>query len=208
MQEVSEIGLDQLVKMRNVIFEASVSLDGFIEGPDGELDWLLGNDDAVFGSHRFFEDFDTMFFGRKAYEKIAVPTVPPAVLNEENREFCYMLHGMRKYVFSRQTKHVRGNGMVVRGNLAEEVNRIRDENGKNILFCGGADIFRTFVELDLIDEYIILVHPVLLHSGKSLFGDSKMPLDLKLMRKQSLSSGIVVSHYMPVNRIKVERYES
>lgn len=201
-------GLDRLLKMRPVIFEASISLDGFIEGPNGEMDWLVERGDGMFDGQTFFDGYDTMFFGRKAYERIALPPDAHVVLSEEDREFFYLLHGMRKYVFSRRTKHVRGNGMVVCDNLVEEVNRIRLEHGKNILFCGGAEIFGTFVELDLIDEYVLLVHPVLLYGGKSLFADNRKSPDLKLIGKRNLNSGVVMLHYRPANRIKEMTYES
>ncbi len=194
--------------MRRVIFEVSISLDGFIEGPNGEMDWLVGSGDGLFDGQAFFDSFDTMFFGRKAYERIAIPPNAHALLREEDHEFFYLLHGMRKYVFSRREKHVRGNGMVVCDNLVEEVNRIRAEDGKNILFCGGADIFATFAELDLIDEYVLMVHPVLLRGGKLLFRDDGKSLGLELIGKQSLNSGVVILHYRPANRIKEVNYES
>ena len=186
--------------MRSVIFELSVSLDGFIEGPNGELDWLVYDED-VFDADAFLSAFDTIFYGRKTYEKMGVPEVTVSDLSEAEREFYYMLHGMRKYVFSRTEKHVRGNGMVVSENLEQEVMRIRDEDGKNIWFCGGADILKTFADLDLIDEYVLTVHPVLLSSGKPLFAGNKRPLNLRLTGKRDLKSGIVILHYKPESRL-------
>ncbi len=180
--------------MRRVIFIVSVSLDGFMEGPNGELDWLV-EEDGAFDTGDFFERFDTMFFGRKAYERMVVPQLSVSIMNAADRELFLMLHSIRKYVFSRGQKHVRGNGMVVNDNLKEEVDRIRDEDGKNILFCGGADIYSTFAELDLIDEYVLTVHPVLLVSGKSLFRHNAPPLNMELVGRRDLKSGVVILHY-------------
>lgn len=208
MQTFLQTVLDQAPVMRSVIFEASISLDGFIEGPNGDLDWMVGTDEGVLDLQAFFEDFDTIFFGRKAYEKLALQHFPMSMLSGSDREFFYMMYGMRKYVFSRQQKHVQGNGMVVRDNLKEEVSRIRGEDGKNILFCGGAEIFGRFVELDLIDEYVLTVHPVILTSGKSLFKDNKKLLDLKLIGKRNLKSGVVILRYRPANRINTPHYGS
>lgn len=194
--------------MRSVIFESSVSLDGFIEGPNGELDWLISDDGAHFDIRRFVSSFDTIFYGRKAYEKIGIPKCVNASMPADEREWYYALYGMRKYVFSRSEKHVSGNGMVVSENIEEEVKRIRQEDGKNIWFCGGADILRTFVDLDLVDEYILSVHPVFLKHGKRLFTGNEKTLGLQLLSRTKLKSGVIVLHYRPESRLKHCKDES
>jgi dihydrofolate reductase len=188
--------------MRKVIFESAISIDGFIEGPDGCMDWLVDGDydhDPI----GFLDSFDTIFYGRKAYEKFGVTPFLSSDIPPVEREFYYSIRAMRKYVFSRTSKHVAGNGMVISEDLEAEVRRIREEDGKDIWFCGGADILRTFTELDLVDEYILTVHPVLLKSGKPLFAGSKKPHSLKLIHKRKLESGVVVLHYQPENRSKI-----
>jgi dihydrofolate reductase len=129
--------------MRKVIFESSISLDGFIEGPGGELDWLQQGQDAVDIS-AFLSSFDTIFYGRKTYDKIGVPKRKDARMGSKEERFFLAVEGMRKYVFTRTMKHVEGNAMVIGDNLEVEVKRIREEEGKNIWLCGGADILRTF----------------------------------------------------------------
>jgi dihydrofolate reductase len=189
--------------MRKVIFESAVSIDGFIEGPNGEMDWLVFEGNCCDAS-AFLSGFDTIFYGRKAYEKFGVLPEITADLPQAEREFYYSLSIMRKYVFSRTEKHVAGNGMVVSENLEAEVARIREEEGKNIWFCGGADILRTFADLDLIDEYVLTIHPVVLSSGKPLFAGIKKPLNLKLINKHNLKSGVVKLRYRPESRFKHE----
>jgi dihydrofolate reductase len=203
-----KVGISDILKMRSVIFESSVSLDGFIEGPNGELDWLVYDDSEIFDVQAFLASFDTIFFGRKTYDRMGFPELVDRDLTEAEKEFYYLLHGMRKYVFSRTEKHVRGNGMVVSENIAEEVRRIRDEEGKNIWFFGGADILKTFAELDLIDEYVLTVHPVLLSSGKPLFAGNRKPLNLRLVAKRDLKSGVVILHYKPETRLNGSLYGS
>lgn len=190
--------------MRRIIFEASVSLDGFIEGPSGDLDWILPGDEpgSDIEAKRFLSTFDTIFFGRKAYEKIGI-IHPDTSVSISDKEFCYMMHGMRKYVFSRTVKHVRGNAMIISRELKEEVTRIREEDGKNIWFCGGADLLKTFAALDLIDEYVLAVQPVLLKSGTPLFPGNKKPLDLTLVDRKNLESGVVILHYRPESRLNM-----
>jgi dihydrofolate reductase len=186
--------------MRKIIFESALSVDGFIEGPNGELDWWVFEEEYS-SATAFLSRFDTIFYGRKAYEKFAAPDTT-GQLTEAQRQFLEAVGNMRKYVFSRVNKHVAGNGMVVSEDIEGEVKRIREEEGKSIWFCGGADIFRTFVELDLIDEYVLTIHPMVLRSGKQLFEGINKPLNLELLDKRNLKSGIVKLYYRPLNRIK------
>jgi dihydrofolate reductase len=185
--------------MRKIIFESVLSVDGFIEGPNGELNWWIFEEEYC-NATTFLSRFDTIFYGRKAYEKFAVS--PSAdQLTEEQRQFLEAVTHMRKYVFSRERKHVAGNAMVVSEDIEGEVRRIREEVGKSIWFFGGAEIFRTFAGLDLIDEYVLIIHPVVLRSGKLLFEGINRPLNLELLDKCNLRAGVVKLHYRPRNRI-------
>lgn len=186
--------------MRKIVFETGISLDGFIEGPNGELDWLDCKG-ARFDTHAFVAQFDTIFYGRKAYERFGV-AAPADVPAGRHSLFTSTITQMRKYVFSRKEKHVPGNGMVVSANLEGEVRRILEEDGKNIWFGGGPEILRTFVELDLVDEYVLTVYPVVLSEGKSLFSGIKTKLKLRLIGKRNLPSGLIVLHYRPENRVE------
>lgn len=194
-------------QMRKVIFESSVSLDGFIEGPNGELDWLLCADEPA-DMNSFFSSFDTIFYGRKTYDKMAIPHSDNEASSAVTKQFLSAVQAMRKYVFSRTRKHVEGNAMVIHQNLESEVRRIREEYGKDIWLCGGADILKTFARLDLVDEYFLSVHPVILAGGKPLFEGMKVPLNLKLVEKRKLGSGIVILRYLPASRINTITYGS
>ena len=191
--------------MRKVIFESAVSVDGYIEGPNGELDWwtfMEGDRNPL----TFLSRFDTVFYGRKAYERFGVPHLAEA-FTPSQRQLIEAVAHMRKYVFSRMKKHVAGNAMVVSDDLEAEVRRIREEDGKSIWFCGGAEIFRTFADLDLIDEYVLTIHPVALRSGTPLFAGLKRPLNLKLLKKSVLASGIIKLEYLPYSRLNNFYYD-
>lgn len=188
--------------MRKIIFEIAVSLDGYIQGPGGELDWLIF-DDEMSGELEYFNGFDTVFYGRIAYERSVILAESDNLMCEGRRKFTRAVNNMRKYVFSRTKKHVSGNAMVINdSHLFTEVKRIREEKGENIRFCGGTDILNTFINLDLVDEYILAIQPVILGSGKPLFKNSERPLKLKLLKALTLRSGVVVLHYIPKNRIE------
>ena len=185
--------------MRKIIFESGLSLDGFIEGPNGELGWsILGKQYS--NTSTFVSKFDTIFCGRKAYEKFTL-CGDREQWTEGQREFAHTIRYMRKYVFSRDRKHVPGNALVVSEHLEAEVKRIREEDGKSIWFCGGAEIFRTFADLDLIDEYILTIYPVMLRAGTLLFQNGDKPSNLELMQKCHLKEGVVRLHYRPQSRI-------
>lgn len=194
---------DRINMMRRVIFESSISRDGFIEGPAGELDWVFPDTkhEGRTSARRLLSCFDTIFFGRKTYEKIGLFDISAPHLSGAEKEMFYLLHGMRKYVFSRTMKHVPGNAMVISTNLREEVLRIREEEGKDIWLWCGADLLETFVKLDLVDEYILSVQPVLLHSGKPLFQGNKRPVGLNLVNRHNLRSGVVILHYASGSKI-------
>ncbi len=186
--------------MRRIIAEIALSIDGYIEGPNGQLDWLtpISSDFEETGfRHHFLSSFDTIFYGRIAYQKLGIlqsfDKVPPEIFPGFNS----MVNKMRKYVFSRSMKHVPGNAMVINENILSHVNRIKDEDGKDIWLCGGAGIIKSFSDLHLIDEYMLAVHPVILGCGKPLFGNIVNRLALKLMEKKKLTSGVVFLRYKP-----------
>ena len=194
--------------MRKVIAELAVSLDGFIEGPYGALDWMSPCREA---SHvaRLLNEFDTIFYGRVAYEKFGIPFCQRRLMSEAHVEFNVAIDNMRKYVFTRSLKHVSGNGMVINKDVFKEVKHIIEEKGKNIWLYGGAEIIQTFIALDLIDEYVLHVHPRVLGSGKPLFHNVTQRLNLKLIRSVTNPSGIVILYYRPENRtIKSYLYDS
>jgi dihydrofolate reductase len=175
--------------MRKVIAEIAVSLDGYIEGPNGELDWLIFDEEQEY-VNEFLSKFEVIFYGRVAYERFG------AFFNREHN-YTETVCSMRKYVFSNTVKHVPGNGMVINDNIEETVMQIREEEGKDIWLCGGAGIIQTFTSLNLVDEYILAVQPVVLGTGKRLFGNIPLPLKLDLIDTERLTSGVVILHYRP-----------
>lgn len=186
--------------MRKIIFEIAVSIDGFIEGPNGEMDWLRCDEEVNYTSE-MIERFDTIFYGRVTYERFGIERPVDEYLPERERDFNRTVNAMRKYVFSRKLKHMPGNGMMVNGNMLSEIRRLKDEeDGKDIWFCGGADLLTSFLDHDLIDEYVLAVQPVVLGSGKPLFKSLKKRLNLQLIRTENLPSGVVLLNYKPESR--------
>jgi dihydrofolate reductase len=168
--------------MRKIIAEVCVSLNGYIDGPDGELGWIRIIDKPSY-IEMLGNKYDTIFYGRKAYQKM---------INVITDDLSNVVEPMRKYVFSNSFKHLEGNAMVVHSNFHQEVERIRDEEGLDIWLCGGATMIKTFAQNNLIDEFLIYVHPVILHGGTQLFSFEPA---LQLKSCEQLDSGIVRLNY-------------
>lgn len=193
--------------MRKIIFEIAVSIDGFIEGPNGEMDWLKRDEEVNYASE-MINRFDTILYGRVTYERFGIERPVDVYLPERERDFNMKVNAMRKYVFSRKLKHMPGNGMMVNGNMLSEIRRLKDEeDGKDIWFCGGADLLMSFLDHDIIDEYVLAVQPVVLGSGKPLFKDLKKRLNLELIGTESLPSGVVLLNYIPESRTTKKQHD-
>lgn len=184
--------------MRKLVFQIAVSLDGYVEGTNGEMDWIERADDFEY-ANAFLSRFDTIFYGRVTYEKFGLPRRIEERATVAEREYMESINTMRKYVFSRKLKHVHGNGMMINGNAVSELKRLRDEVGKDIWLCGGPDLLKTLMDMSCVDEYIFAFQPVLLGSGKSLFRGPRMKVPLELIRSVTLNSGVAVLHYKTRN---------
>ncbi len=165
--------------MRNVILNLAVSLDGFIEGPNGEYDWCYTDQD--YGMSAFMKRIDTIFFGRKSYE-VLVGTDGNAYPDK------------KKFVFSRTVKSVAG-AEIIRGNIAKEVGSIKEQQGKDIWLFGGADLAAFFLDAGLIDELQLAIHPLLLGRGKPLFRGIQHRIGWTLIEARPYSTGLVQLFY-------------
>jgi dihydrofolate reductase len=180
--------------MRKVIQHMVVSLDGFIEGPNGESDWQGYPFDEEM--HRYFEELlnsvDVLLFGRIAYEGV-VAYWPSATTDPQFQR----MNDIQKVIFSKTLNKVEwNNARLVKDNIAEEVLEMKQQPGKNMLL-NGASIGSTFRQLGLIDEYWLIVRPIVLGSGKPLFKDIKDRLSLRLLNAKTLSMGNVLLCYEP-----------
>ncbi|MDQ1395038.1 MAG: hypothetical protein QOG64_297 [Acidimicrobiaceae bacterium] len=183
--------------MRKIIWMMSVSLDGFIEGPNREIDWHLVDEEL---HHHFNEQLSAMgafVDGRVTYELMAEfwptadadPASTPAMV-----EFARIWRDMPKIVYSTTLERADWNTVVVRDVVPEEVRALKAEPGGD-LALGGADLAGTFMQHDLIDEYRVYVHPVLIGRGKPMFPSSDAQVDLRLAETRSFGNGVVLLRY-------------
>jgi len=186
--------------MRKVIYSMMVSIDGFIEGPDPELDWGTVDEEL----HRFANDqareASAFLYGRGVYEVMAGywPTAGsgPSVPDYEV-EFARIWNEKPKLVFSRTLDRVGWNSRLIReADIAEEVRKLKEKPGKDLALAG-ANLAATFMRLGLIDEYRPIVHPVVLGGGKPFFPPVDQPLNLRLVETHAFGSGVVYLRYLP-----------
>jgi dihydrofolate reductase len=185
--------------VRKVIYSMSVSLDGFIAGPDGEIDWSAP-DEAL---HRFHNErtreLDAHFCGRRLYEEMVYwetadqnPSAPEHVL-----EFARIWQALPKIVVSRTLETVEGNARLVKDGIAEEVATLKRQPGKD-LAVGGAGLASSFTKLGLIDEYWLFVSPVVLGGGTPYFPALDERINLELVETRTFGSRVVCLRYRRV----------
>jgi dihydrofolate reductase len=181
--------------MRNVILSAAISFDGFIEGPNGEIDWIIFcENDVPSDLMQLIEGIDTVLYGRVSYEMWGNPEI-----TEQSSDFEKNFYGpllkMDRYVFSRTKSEFEGNAKVVSDNIAGVIADLKSRPGKNIWLYGGASLVTTFMNLDLVDEFWLGVMPVILGKGKPLFTDVEQRHRLRLKESKTSPSGVISVRY-------------
>lgn len=184
--------------MRKVILDLAVTLDGFIEGSNGEVDWCIMDDDMDFDG--FLSTIDTIFYGRVSYD-IWGNFQPDGNAGEAELKLWQGVHSKKKYVFSSR-KREDSKATFINSDIANRVAEIKNQKGKDIWLYGGAGLIKTFIQLGLIDNYRISVHPVALGNGKPLFEDLKERINLNLVRANTFKSGVVQLIYEPKNKTR------
>jgi dihydrofolate reductase len=181
--------------MRSVTYSMSSSLDGYIVGPDGTFDW--GLEKEVF---RFWIDeireVGVHLLGRRLYETMLYwETADEASLDDAEREWAALWNPLPKVVFSTTLSTVQGNARLASGGLAEEIERLRAEPGEGEIAIGGATLAAEVAALGLIDEYRVMVYPVLVGGGIPFFPQRERRVDLELAETRTFSSRVVFLRY-------------
>lgn len=170
--------------MRKIILNLAVSLDGYIEGPNGEYDWCFTDQD--YGMSDFFKRIDAVFLGRKSYEMS---------LGVENADTSWM-PPVTSYVFSNSLQQVKSDAILVSGDLRTAIEGIKNEPGKDIWLFGGAELTASLLRENLVDEFMLSIHPILLGSGKLLFSTLPNRVHLQLADTKTYDSGLVTLTYV------------
>lgn len=188
--------------MRKVKLQIQMTLDGFVSGPNGELDWMVWKWDDVLKNYaqQLTSSSDSFMVGRHTGEGMAVywPTVASNPESEnDDIVFAQWMNRVPKTVFSKTLTSIGWNNAKVASDIVEEVSLLKQQPGKDILLYGGAGIVSSFIKQGLIDEYHLFVNPVAIGFGKTIFTDMKDMLNLRLIKATTSSVGIVVLFYQP-----------
>ncbi len=183
--------------MRRIILMMSVSLDGFFEGLDRELDWHVIDDELLGHFNQWLGAMGAFLEGRVVWELMARvwPTAnsDPAT-PARAAEFAPIWREMPKIVYSRTLEHAEWNTTIAREVVPEEIAALKAQPGGDMV-VGGADLAATFLRLDLVDELRLYMHPVVLGRGRPLFRESDTPLRLRLAETRTFGSGVVLLRY-------------
>jgi len=183
--------------MRPVTYSMGVSLDGYIVGPDDRFDWTAP-DPEVF---RFWIDeirgVGVHLMGRRLYETMLYweTADQDGSLDEAELEWAALWKPLPKVVFSRTLQAVEGTARLAYGGLAEEIERLRAEPGEGEIAIGGATLAAGAAALDLIDEYRVMVYPVLVGGGIPFFPRDERRVNLELVETRTFGSNVVYLRY-------------
>ncbi|HMD09596.1 MAG TPA: dihydrofolate reductase family protein [Candidatus Acidoferrum sp.] len=185
--------------MRTITYGGAVSLDGFLAGPEGSIDWLHFSKDVQQVMADYWKNVDTILWGRKTYD-VSVAMKPssakkPAKAKSSKRKEPTM----RNYVFSRTLKTLDDlNVELVTSDAVEFVRALKRRPGKEICLMGGGELAQSLLAADLVDEIGLNIHPILLGSGIPTFRDPGHRLKLTLTECRQLDGGCVLANYKVV----------
>ncbi|MBX3084964.1 MAG: dihydrofolate reductase [Anaerolineae bacterium] len=188
--------------MRQVIVQIDMTLDGFIADANEDLNWVKADEAMNQDASALLDTADTILLGRRAYQLFAEywPFADTSGTSTASK-IAHQINHADKLVFSRTLETVAwgnwNNARLIKENIAEEIAKIQAQSGKNLVLYAGAEIISTFVQLGLVNEYRLRIHPVVLGSGKPLFQDIKHSIALELVGEKHYDHGVVLLRYQP-----------
>jgi dihydrofolate reductase len=183
--------------MRKVLFFMLVSLDGFFEGPDRNINWHHVDEQFNEFAIEQLNSVDTLLFGRVTYEMMASYWPTPEA-KKDDPIVAGKMNNSAKIVFSKTLAGVEWeNTRLVKDHFVDEISKLKQQPGKDMIIFGSSDLAVTFIEHGLIDEYRIMLNPVVLGGGKALFTGLEKKLELELVKTKAFDSGNVLLYYRP-----------
>ena len=184
--------------MRTITYGGAVSLDGFLAGAGGSLDWLHFSKDVQEVMKDYFKDIDTILMGRKTWDVSAAETKPARKKAPKAKPQAEPM--MRTYVFSRTLAAIDTPGVdLVKTDAAEFVRDLKQRPGKNICLMGGGELAQSLLAADLVDRIGLNIHPILLGSGIPTFREFNRRLKLKLTECRQIEGGCILANYQVVH---------
>ena len=184
--------------MRKVIVSEIITLDGFFAGPDGAINWHIVDEDFNRLAIELLGSVGMLLFGRVTYE-LMVSYWPTEAAATDDPIVAEKMNTLPKVVFSKTLETVEWgewkNARLVKGDLGEEIAKLKQEPGKDMVLLGSGKIVSALASSGLIDEYVLFVTPIVLGNGIPLFKGINDRIKMKLVGTQNLSSGVVLLRY-------------
>lgn len=193
------------MNMRKLIVFLHSTLDGFVEGPKGAMDigWVAYNEELEKFADDVLSNTDTIVWGRKTYEMMYDywPTVPSDEnANEHELNHAQWIENVEKVVFSKALNHVEwSNSKLVKDHVEEEINKLKQQEGGDIVVLGSPRFAHYLMQLNLVDEYKITILPTLIGKGLPLFQNIHDKVDLKLIKSETFESDALGLNYQVLN---------
>lgn len=182
---------------RKLIHQMMISVDGYFEGPDKNIDWHTADKEFDKYAINFLDNLDVLIFGRTTYELMA-SYWPTASALKDDPIVAEKMNKLRKVVVSETLEKAEWNNTeLIKTNVAEKIGKLKDQPGKDMAIFGSSDLSLTLIPHRLIDEYRIFISPVLLGNGNSLFKGLQEKQQLKLIKAETFNSGNVLLYYEP-----------
>ncbi len=181
--------------MRKVIMFNMISVDGYFEGPNADLNWHHVDEEFNDFAISQLNSADGLLFGRKTYQMMA-SFWPTSFANENDTIVAEKMNSLPKYVFSHTLDKAEWNNTtILKGDAATELTQLKQKTGKDLLLFGSAQLASTFIKRGLIDEYRLMVNPILLGCGELLFRNMDEKIDLHLLNSTTFHNGNVRLDY-------------
>lgn len=177
--------------MRKVVAAEYLSVDGIMEEPAWTREFW--NDELGQAQYDLLFASDALLLGRVTYQGFAAAW--PSMTDEQG--FADRMNNLPKHVASTTLDTAEWNATLIKGDVAEEVARLKQQPGQNLLVYGSADLVRTLMQHDLIDEYRLMVHPVIVGKGKRLFTEGSDTRTLRLVESKATATGVMILTYQP-----------
>jgi dihydrofolate reductase len=189
---------NKIKHMRKIIISNMVTVDGYFAGPNGEIDWHVVDKEFNEYAKEMLESVDTLLFGKITYDLMAGYWPTDAGI-QDSPVIAKAMNSLAKIVFSKTLKKADWkNTKIMKEINPEEIKKLKEQPGKDMVILGSGIIVDQFTNLGLIDEYRLIVNPVILGKGKPLFKDVDRSIKLKLLKTKTFKSGNVLLYYQPV----------
>ncbi|ALI34425.1 Dihydrofolate reductase [Candidatus Nitrosocosmicus oleophilus] len=184
-------------EMRKLKLQVEISVDGCITGPNNEMDWLICDDECMKYIDDIVESVDTIIMGRKmADEFISHWSSRMNKPDDPWNTFAKKMIEIPKIVFTKTlNKSEWPNTEIAKGDLKDEINKLKNQDGEDVLVYGGASFDSSLIKEKLIDEFYLLVVPIVIGNGKTIFRDLKEIQKLTLIESKVFDCGLVLLHY-------------